>query len=142
MIEQDSKLIYQYWGKADDKYPAEPKWHPLVYHCLDVATVAALWWEISATIRQTFLASFNCTLQTQDQLRAWVLFYVALHDLGKFDLRFQLKSTTAMAAAWRELADDSHGLAAGEINKFDHGHAGMAWINREYRTWIGSGFPR
>ena len=24
-------------GKA---YPGEPKWHPLVYHCLDVAAVA------------------------------------------------------------------------------------------------------
>ena len=26
-----------YWGKADPDYPEEPKWHPLVYHCLDVA---------------------------------------------------------------------------------------------------------
>lgn len=38
-IEYD--LIFKYWGKADDKYPAEPKWHPLAYHCLDVAAVAA-----------------------------------------------------------------------------------------------------
>ncbi|WP_372694224.1 HD domain-containing protein, partial [Immundisolibacter sp.] len=29
----------RYWGKADPAYPADPKWHPLVYHCLDVAAV-------------------------------------------------------------------------------------------------------
>ena len=29
--------IFKYWGKADDQYVAEPKWHPLVYHCMDVA---------------------------------------------------------------------------------------------------------
>jgi len=32
--------IYRYWGKADSNYLDEPKWHPLVYHCLDVAAVA------------------------------------------------------------------------------------------------------
>lgn len=31
--------IYHYWGKAKPAYPGEPKWHPLVYHCLDVAAV-------------------------------------------------------------------------------------------------------
>jgi len=30
---------FRYWGKADPKYQGEPKWHPLVYHCLDVAAV-------------------------------------------------------------------------------------------------------
>jgi CRISPR-associated endonuclease/helicase Cas3 len=32
---------FRYWGKADPKYEAEPKWHPLVYHCLDVAAVGS-----------------------------------------------------------------------------------------------------
>jgi len=31
---------FRYWGKADPKYKEEPKWHPLVYHCLDVAASA------------------------------------------------------------------------------------------------------
>jgi hypothetical protein len=30
---------FRYWGKADPDYPGEPKWHPLIYHCLDVMTV-------------------------------------------------------------------------------------------------------
>jgi hypothetical protein len=31
---------FRYWGKADPKYEGQSKWHPLVYHCLDVAAVA------------------------------------------------------------------------------------------------------
>lgn len=31
--------IFDYWGKADPNYPGEQKWHPLPYHCLDVAAM-------------------------------------------------------------------------------------------------------
>ncbi len=31
---------FRYWGKADPKYPGQPKWHPLVYHCLNLTTAA------------------------------------------------------------------------------------------------------
>ena len=34
------ETYFRYWGKADPNYPGEPKWHPLVYHCLDVAACA------------------------------------------------------------------------------------------------------
>ncbi len=57
MPDQREDTIFNYWGKADDKYPAEPKWHPLAYHCLDVAAVAASWWDASPTIQRTFLAA-------------------------------------------------------------------------------------
>lgn len=30
---------FRYWGKADPNYPGESKWHPLAYHCLDIASV-------------------------------------------------------------------------------------------------------
>ena len=29
--------LFEYWGKADEKYVGETSWHPLAYHCLDVA---------------------------------------------------------------------------------------------------------
>jgi CRISPR-associated endonuclease/helicase Cas3 len=29
--------LFQYWGKADEKYVGATSWHPLAYHCLDVA---------------------------------------------------------------------------------------------------------
>ena len=28
-----------FWGKARPNDPAGPRWHPLVFHCLDVAAV-------------------------------------------------------------------------------------------------------
>ncbi len=133
-IEND--LIFKYWGKADDKYPAEPKWHPLAYHCLDVAAVGASWWDTSPTIQRVFLAAFNRTQLQQNQLRAWVLFFIALHDLGKFDVRFQLKAPDALAAAWKTIDKSDHGLSGKDISGFDHGWAGMAWANQEYRLWL------
>lgn len=135
----DTKLLFRYWGKADDKYLAEPKWHPLVYHCLDVAAVVASWWDASPTIQRTFLAAFSCTPLQQNQLRAWILFFTALHDLGKFDVRFQLKAPNALAAAWRRLGKEDHGVPPRDITGFDHGWAGIAWANQEYWQWLGHG---
>lgn len=136
MPAQQGDTIFKYWGKADDKYPAEPKWHPLAYHSLDVAAVAATWWDASPTIQRTILSAFGCTPLQQNQLRAWILLFTALHDLGKFDVRFQLKAPDALAAAWRPLGEEDHGIQPQEITKFDHGWAGMAWANQEYRSWL------
>jgi len=130
---------FQYWGKADEKYTGATSWHPLVYHSLDVAAVAAAWWNISPSVRRTFLASFNC--QESQKLRAWVMFFVALHDLGKFDVRFQLKAPDALAAAWHPLQAKDHGLSKKEIAEFDHGWAGMAWANQEYLIWTNCADP-
>ncbi|HES75626.1 MAG TPA: CRISPR-associated helicase/endonuclease Cas3, partial [bacterium] len=64
-------------------------------------------------------------------------FFIALHDLGKADLRFQLKASEAMAAAGRDIVKDrDHEIALRDIHSFDHGHAGIAWAAREYRAWL------
>lgn len=136
-MEKPGNTIFNYWGKADPDYPGEQKWHPLPYHCLDVAAVAATWWDASPTIQRTFLTAFGCTPIQQNQLRAWILFFTVLHDLGKFDVRFQLKALNALAAAWRPLGKEDHGLSMKDIAGFDHGWAGMAWANLEYRLWLG-----
>ena len=78
-------LYFQYWGKAskeDDSY------HLLPYHCLDVVAVADVWWQSSLSIRNGFV---KATGITEEQARAWVLFFIALHDFGKLDMRFQMK---------------------------------------------------
>lgn len=74
----------------------------------------------------------------QARLRAWVVFFVALHDLGKFDIRFQLKAPDAMAAAWRRFDKSDHGIPDKAIREFDHGHAGLAWARREQAAWVGA----
>ncbi|MDD2893795.1 MAG: CRISPR-associated helicase/endonuclease Cas3 [Halothiobacillaceae bacterium] len=128
-------IIFEFWGKADSLYMGHQKWHPLAYHMLDVAAVAASWWDACPALRGRFLAAFPDT--SEPTLRAWVLFFVALHDLGKADIRFQLKAADAVAEAWMCL-DEYHGLTQGEIRSFDHGHAGIAWAKKEYQNWLRS----
>lgn len=127
--------LFSYWGKASPAYPDEPKWHPLIYHCLDVAAVAAAWWDTSSVIRRISLAAFDWPEQQTNQLRAWVLFFIGLHDLGKFDIRFQLKALEALRVAWPELnLDDVDGSL---VRNFDHGSAGYACAMREIGGWAG-----
>lgn len=128
--------IFSYWGKADDQYLGESKWHPLVYHCLDVAAVAASWWDAAPAMQRIFEAAFN-EAPSRQTLRGWALFFVALHDIGKFDLRFQLKSVDALTAAWQPLGKEDHGISPKEIAGFDHGWAGIAWAKQEYQQWLG-----
>ncbi|NBQ69652.1 MAG: CRISPR-associated helicase/endonuclease Cas3, partial [Nitrosomonadaceae bacterium] len=90
------------------------------------------------TIQIVFLAAFGCTQIQQKKLRAWILFLTALHDFGKFDLRFQLKGPNALTAAWRSLGKENHGVSQSDITIFDHGWAGIAWANQEYRHWVGN----
>jgi CRISPR-associated endonuclease/helicase Cas3 len=127
---------FRYWGKARNTRGEGELFHLLPYHCLDVAAVAFAWWDTNTAIRRAFLSSFNYPEPNQNQLRAWVTFFVALHDLGKFDLRFQLKAPEALATAWRQFGEDDHGMAPRDIAGFDHGWAGIAWANREYRHWL------
>ena len=90
MNQRTSANIFRYWGKADPNYPGKPKWHPLVYHCLDVAAVGDVWWDVNPVLRRFFQRAFGCG---DVELRSWLMFFLALHDLGKFDLRFQRKAS-------------------------------------------------
>jgi CRISPR-associated endonuclease/helicase Cas3 len=74
-----------YWGKADPNHPGEPKWHPLVYHCLDVAAVGVEYLARAPALRQLFAQR----LGGEQGLTGWIAFWLALHDLGKFAESFQ-----------------------------------------------------
>ena len=76
---------FRYWGKADPQYPGDPKWHPLVYHSLDVAAVGVAYLRRARPLRRLFVAA----LGGEDGLDSWVAFWLALHDLGKFTEAFQ-----------------------------------------------------
>ena len=133
---KDTPSYFRYWGKADPNYPGEPKWHPLVYHCLDVAAVAAAWWDQSLAIRHVFISAFGVQKKEASHLRAWVLFFTALHDIGKFDVRFQLKSKEILPRCWPELNLDDVDTALHITESFNHGSAGYAWAAKEYSQWI------
>ncbi|AZG36909.1 CRISPR-associated helicase/endonuclease Cas3 [Shewanella psychromarinicola] len=76
---------FKYWGKCDKSNPVE-KYHLLPYHCLDVAAVVEVWLSESKVL----LKQISMQLKLDEtEARSIVLFYVLLHDLGKFDARFQ-----------------------------------------------------
>jgi CRISPR-associated endonuclease/helicase Cas3 len=121
---------FQYWGKArKDEQLQGDSYHLLPYHSLDVAAVAAHWWDHSASLRRSFAGD----AADEKQIRAWVLFFIALHDLGKFDVRFQCKSLDS----WLALHPESAGKAlpsAAQCKGFDHGKAGLYWFREDRRS--------
>lgn len=123
----DTALYYKYWGKAKPEGEEGPAYHLLPYHCLDVAAVASCWWEHSKSLRQQFTQSMQ--LESEEHAKAWVLFFVALHDLGKLDIRFQAKAPHALL----HLQPDARLNNTGE--DYYHGPAGYGCFVHEYQRY-------
>ena len=120
-----NESYYKYWGKASRE---DNSYHLLPYHCLDVAAVISEWWERSNTIRHMFIKVTNLD---EEKTRAWLLFFVALHDYGKFDIRFQLKAPDAWKSCNSTVDTMSILLSDLSIHKYDHGHAGLYWFYQD-----------
>lgn len=110
-------LYYQYWGKASKE---DNTYHLLPYHCLDVVAVASEWWKQSPSIRNSFIKS---TGLNEEQSRVWVLFFIAMHDFGKLDVRFQMKAP-------RFSPYDDKNIQVNCKNYY-HGIEGFNWYFRE-----------
>ena len=129
-----SPLIYCYWGKADgDDY------HLLVHHALDVAAVGLVWWDASPAIRRVFLQAFLVDESQTRPLRAWLLFFLALHDLGKLDVRFQLKAPAVLQKLWPSFDVAKGNESKREILHYAHGPHGFDWAFKfeECFDWFG-----
>ncbi len=128
MIGHESALsIFSYWGKARPPGEADangPPCHLLIYHCLDVAAVAAAWLSRDKALMDAFV---RCSGMKRKTVRAWVLFYLALHDLGKWEVRFQLK-VPEVALLLNPLFVEADSR---ESPGFDHGGAGLALFVKE-----------
>jgi len=124
---------FRYWGKARKKEEDEGNgapYHLLPYHCLDVAAVAEVWWQCCHPFQKALMES--CGLSSQ-QIKAWVLFFIALHDYGKLDMRFQLKAPKVVEEVYpgfeRELTD----LRGIDIKNYFHGPAGFTLFYRDFQ---------
>src|SRR6056297_582307 len=128
---QNSKNYYKYWGKAEKD---GCKYHLLPYHCLDVAAVGSVWWGMSSAIRKVFC---NSTILKGDEVRAWLLLFIALHDIGKFDIRFQRKASEI----WEQLQWPEYPsrLSANDVRNYFHGPAGLCWMINELDEIIPGG---
>lgn len=79
--------FFRYWGKADANYQGEPKWHPLAYHCLDVAACG----HFLLASRASWLTILERLSGLCDEvLQKWLMFLFAVHDAGKFSDGFQV----------------------------------------------------
>jgi CRISPR-associated endonuclease/helicase Cas3 len=140
MTEETDKvtpLYYRYWGKA--KPDAEGKgaaYHLLPFHCLDVAAVADAWLHQSDSLRRRFM---DITGLNNEQSCAWILFFIALHDYGKFDLRFQRKAGEAWKTVNPELSTAPAQLRGDEIKNYYHGPAGLYWFYRDLSERFSAG---
>jgi len=79
----------EFWGKARRAREAEPLWHPVAYHSLDVAAVAEAL-LVACPRRLEHLALLLGT--PPENAKRFTVCLVALHDVGKFSKHFQAKS--------------------------------------------------
>lgn len=94
-----------YWGKVGQSQTP----HLLYYHCLDVAAAGAALLEQHPTL----LAFFKQRLGVQDDnvVKAWLVFWLILHDIGKFSNTFQgLREGTVEAFDRYRVRHDSLGM--------------------------------
>jgi len=117
----DLEWMFHYWGKAGSK--EDGSYHLLVWHALDVAAVAKRWLLLSRTVLDRLVRMGE---PDAEQATAWTLFFIALHDLGKFDIRFQMK----VEWLWRWLRDDEAlSLQAPSISHdYWHGEYAAYWL--------------
>jgi len=132
---QKLPLYFHYWGKARAVDEETSLYHLLPYHCLDVAAVADVWWRQSQNIRRCFM---QVTGLSEEQAKAWVLFFIALHDYGKFDLRFQRKAPKAWNQVNSELSQIEVKINGLEIKKYNHGSAGLYWFYQDNQERFGN----
>src|ERR1700730_4472699 len=91
----DMKSYLHFWGKAAGERSNEPVWHPVAYHCLDVAAVADV--LLQHNVRKLD-AMARLLHTTPDNARRFLVCLISLHDIGKFSAAFQGKCTTAWPA--------------------------------------------
>ncbi len=137
MTEQASENIYRYWGKARPSGEGGPTCHLLPYHCLDVVVVGHTWWQASEVIRNRFMTTGKLD---ETEAKAWVLFFIAMHDLGKFDVRFQLKARDVALSLW----DGFTSADSGQSRSYYHGDYSLYWFFQDlderfqWANWLGN----
>lgn len=83
------RFVADYWGKAHPANETCPRFHPLAYHCLDVAAAGE---ALLAARPQLLEPLTRATGLPEETARRWLLFLLAVHDVGKFADCFQTKS--------------------------------------------------
>lgn len=78
----------RFWGKAQPQDDRSVAWHPLVWHCLDVAAVAEVLLDRDDAVALDLASRSGATVA---EAKRFLICLTALHDIGKFSLGFQAK---------------------------------------------------
>jgi CRISPR-associated endonuclease/helicase Cas3 len=118
-----SRPYDRYWGKADAEFASRSgvPCHLAALHMLDVAAVAERQVEQSPILRARIGRMLGVA---GESVAATVAAFVALHDIGKLDMRFQAKAPEAASALGLSL-ERKMGIG------FDHGAGGFGHLLRE-----------
>lgn len=87
-----TKQCFDYWGKAKPFSADGKQWHSLPLHSLDVAAVGLQYLRKSPQFKALLRESF--AFENDAALEGWLVFCLALHDLGKFSAAFQSQHFT------------------------------------------------
>lgn len=121
---------YAYWGKTSE----DGGYHLLPYHCLDVAAVGEVWFDVSPAIANAFV---DLSGLSQKQTKAWLLFFIALHDYGKLDIRFQLKAPRVVEAVYPEFNPGLVDLDGVTMKGYNHGIHGFSLFFYDFQPVFG-----
>lgn len=123
---EETPGYFHYWGKADLKCDGEPKWHPLVYHCLDVAACG----QILLSRQPAWLENLARLSGIEQAAQfSWAVFLLAIHDIGKFGEGFQ--------SLRHDLQQDLQGRVARVAYDARHDTLGYALAIEHLREWFG-----
>lgn len=86
MISPPAEPFYLYWGKTAIDPRAPQQYHLLPYHCLDVAAAGLVLIQRDPHLFRLFAES---TRLPEDAIVKFIPHFLALHDIGKFSVRFQ-----------------------------------------------------
>jgi CRISPR-associated endonuclease/helicase Cas3 len=116
---------FRYWGKASVVEPGPVNHHLLAFHSLDVAACGEALVGLPAFALDELAVALGWPLATVEKL---FVFFLALHDLGKFSRSFQGLAT-----------DLSADLVAPAGTPYDLRHDSLGWLF--WRDVLAEGFP-
>lgn len=86
-MQRHSNNYYAYWGKASPTQPGQGKpYHLLPYHSLDVAAVGKVLLSLPAYSLEPLAQQLGWS---REQVEAAFIFFLCVHDVGKFARAFQ-----------------------------------------------------
>ncbi|HHJ80460.1 MAG TPA: CRISPR-associated endonuclease Cas3'', partial [Candidatus Tenderia electrophaga] len=121
----EEKAYFKYWGKARKEGEEGALCHLLPYHCLDVAAVGQV---LLARHHHLKMRLLGLSGLDEGSFTKWVLFYLAIHDLGKFSESFQNLRPDLLVRLQGRASDKAYSLRHDSL-----GHA--LWLS-QIRSWV------